>query len=245
MAENDFKPFAVGAGANVLTQDEWEALVALSTGFTAGIARAGEINKALRQATVMASVLAQYIADTSGSDVLDDGDIGALVVKLKNTINSIIPDVPVASVNSKTGAVVLNASDVGAYSPENCPLPVGAILQMGNDTNPATIYPGTAWKDLAGDYSGRVISIGPAMETGGSNDVTLSADNLPDHKHKAGDQAPGGVWNTDVTHGTDNQKTASLGYTSETLKPDNTNVSNSSFSVRNAYVAFRTWMRTA
>lgn len=218
MAENDFKPFAVGAGANVLTQEEWEALVALSTGFTAGIARAGEINKALRQATVMASVLAQYIADTSGSDVLDDGDVSALVVKMKSAL----------------------ATNINA----NCPFPIGAILQMGNDTNPATIYPGTTWKDLAGDYSGRVMSIGPAMETGGSNDVTLSADNLPDHKHKAGDQAPGGVWSTDVTHGTDNQKTASLGYTSETLKTDNTNVSNSSFSVRNAYVAFRTWMRT-
>lgn len=115
MAENDFKPFAVGAGANVLTQEEWEALVALSTGFTAGIARSGEINKALRQATVMASVLAQYIADTSGSDVLDDGDVGALVVKLKSTINSIIPDVPVTSVNNKTGAVALGASDVDAY----------------------------------------------------------------------------------------------------------------------------------
>ena len=242
---NDFKPFAIGAGANVLSQAEWEALVALSTGFTAGIARAGEVNKALRQATVMASVLAQYIADTSGSDVLDNGDITTLVVNLKNSINSVVPDVPVTSVNGKTGAVVLNADDVGAYSPQNCPLPVGAILQMGNDTNPASIYPGTTWKDLAADYGGRVLAIGPAGETGGSNEVTLNADNLPDHKHKAGDMAPGGVWNTDSTHGTDNQKTASLGYTSETLKTDNTNVSNSPFSVRNEYVSFRAWMRTA
>lgn len=172
-------------------------------------------------------------------------DSAQVLEAIKKLALSAMPSIPVTSVNNKNGAVVLNASDVGAYSPENCPLPVGAILQMGNDTNPASIYPGTAWKDLAGDYSGRVMSIGPAMETGGSNDVTLSADNLPDHKHKAGDQAPGGVWSTDVTHGTDNKKTASLGYTSETLKPDNTNVSNSSFSVRNAYVAFRTWMRIA
>lgn len=115
MAENNFKPFAVGAGANVLTQTEWEALVALSTGFTAGIARSGEVNKALRQATVMASVLAQYIADTSDSDVLDDGDVSALVVKLKTALNSIIPSIPVTSVNSKTGDVILGAGDVGAY----------------------------------------------------------------------------------------------------------------------------------
>lgn len=74
MAENNFKPFATAAGANVATQAEWEALIALATGFTAGIARSGQINKALRQATVIASVLAQFIADKTETDVLDDGD---------------------------------------------------------------------------------------------------------------------------------------------------------------------------
>lgn len=82
MAENNFKPFAVGAGANVSTQADWEGLVALSTGFTAGIARSEQVNKALRQATVIASVLAQFIADTTDTDVLDDGDTSALLTKL-------------------------------------------------------------------------------------------------------------------------------------------------------------------
>ncbi|EPG9173718.1 hypothetical protein L7H29_004386 [Klebsiella pneumoniae] len=115
MAENNFKPFAVGAGANVSSQTDWENLVALSTGFTAGIARSEQINKALRQGTVMASVLAQYIVDTTNSDALDDGDISGLVQKLKSSINSVIPDIPVTSVNGKTGAVTLGAGDVGAY----------------------------------------------------------------------------------------------------------------------------------
>ncbi|HDY6873901.1 TPA: hypothetical protein RRE30_002589 [Klebsiella pneumoniae] len=82
MAENNFKPFAVGSGANVSSQTDWENLVALSTGFTAGIARSDQINKALRQATVIASVLAQFIANTTNSDVLDDGDTTALLDKL-------------------------------------------------------------------------------------------------------------------------------------------------------------------
>ncbi|HGS7463682.1 TPA: hypothetical protein ACMEX1_004990, partial [Klebsiella pneumoniae] len=72
MAENNFKPFAVGAGANVSSQADWENLVALSTGFTAGIARSEQVNKALRQGTVMASVLGQIIADQTAEDVLDD-----------------------------------------------------------------------------------------------------------------------------------------------------------------------------
>lgn len=87
MAENNFKPFAVGAGANVSSQADWESLVALSTGFTAGIARAEQVNKALRQATVIASVLAQFIADTTDSAVLDDGDTAALLTKLIEALN--------------------------------------------------------------------------------------------------------------------------------------------------------------
>ena len=78
MAENNFKPFAVGAGANVSSQADWENLVALSTGFTAGVARSEQVNKALRQGTVMASVLGQIIADQTAEDVLDDGDTAAL-----------------------------------------------------------------------------------------------------------------------------------------------------------------------
>ncbi|MCF6709477.1 hypothetical protein [Raoultella ornithinolytica] len=88
MAENNFKPFATTAGANVATQAEWEALIALSTGFTAGIARSGQINKALRQATVIASVLAQFIADKSESDVLDDGDTSKLLNQLIQALNA-------------------------------------------------------------------------------------------------------------------------------------------------------------
>lgn len=87
MAENNFKPFAIAAGANVATQAEWEALIALATGFTAGIARSGQINKALRQATVIASVLAQFIADKTETDVLDDGDTSKLLIQLTQALN--------------------------------------------------------------------------------------------------------------------------------------------------------------
>lgn len=88
MAENNFKPFAIAAGANVATQEEWEALIALATGFTAGIARSGQVNKAFRQATVIASVLAQFIVDKTGTDVLDDGDTSKLLTQLIQAINA-------------------------------------------------------------------------------------------------------------------------------------------------------------
>ncbi|TCL04209.1 hypothetical protein [Sodalis ligni] len=82
MATNNFKPFAAGTGANVTAQADYEALAALVSGFTAGKASSAQVNKALRQSTVLASVLAQFIANTTGKDVLDNGDTTTLLNNL-------------------------------------------------------------------------------------------------------------------------------------------------------------------
>ena len=111
MAENNFKPFAVGAGANVSSQTDWENLVALSTGFTAGIARSEQINKALRQGTVMASVLGQIILEQTAEDVLDNGDTAALKAQLLTALTSLQID--------------------SVY-------PVGAVLFFAQNKNPNT-----------------------------------------------------------------------------------------------------------
>lgn len=79
MANNNFKPFGIGNGANVTNQADYEALAALLSGFTAGKASSAQVNKALRQGTVMASVLAQFIANTTALDVLDNGDTDTLL----------------------------------------------------------------------------------------------------------------------------------------------------------------------
>ena len=82
MAQNDFKSFAVGAGANVTSQADWEALPALVTGFQSGKASSAQINKAIRQALFIAAALAQYTSDKTGGDVLDDGDQAAFITKM-------------------------------------------------------------------------------------------------------------------------------------------------------------------
>ena len=79
---NDIKPFATGAGANVTPQTEWEGLAARQSGFQAGKANSAQVNKALRQASFIAAALAQYTADKSGEDVLDDGDIASFIAKM-------------------------------------------------------------------------------------------------------------------------------------------------------------------
>lgn len=74
MPINDFLPFAIGTGANVLPQAEYDALTARGTGFTAGTAKSLELNKVWRQSAFVASAISQLIADSTGSDVLDDGN---------------------------------------------------------------------------------------------------------------------------------------------------------------------------
>lgn len=91
MATNNFKPFGVGNGANVTSQADYEALAALLTGFTAGKASSAQINKALRQGTVMASVLAQFISDSASVDVLDDGATATILANLKKGMTALTP----------------------------------------------------------------------------------------------------------------------------------------------------------
>lgn len=79
MAQNDFKPFAIGSGANVTSQADWEALSALVTGFQSGKASSAQVNKAIRQASFISAALAQFVSDKNGADVLDDGDLPGFV----------------------------------------------------------------------------------------------------------------------------------------------------------------------
>lgn len=79
MAKNDFKAFATDLNANVMSQEEWEALPALISGFTAGKASSAQVNKVIRQASFIAAALAQFVSDKTQRDVLDNGDLPGFV----------------------------------------------------------------------------------------------------------------------------------------------------------------------
>lgn len=85
MATNDFKPFATGAGANVLSQADWAALPALLSGFSSGKASSAQVNKAIRQASTIGALVGQFIAN-AGVDALDNGDVNGLVTKFTNAL---------------------------------------------------------------------------------------------------------------------------------------------------------------
>lgn len=86
MAKNEFLPFGTLANANVLSNDEYQVLPARISGFSSGVAKSEELNSVWRQASVIASVLAQFIADKTGQDVLDNGDLAALQASLNSAM---------------------------------------------------------------------------------------------------------------------------------------------------------------
>lgn len=257
MAENNFKPFAVGAGANVSSQTDWENLVALSTGFTAGIARSEQINKALRQGTVMASVLGQIILEQTAEDVLDNGDTAALKAQLLTALTSLQID--------------------SVY-------PVGAVLFFAQNKNPNTLFPGTVWNYIG---ENKTIRLGlqdgaDVLTTGGSDTATIGKSNLPavsltvsgsaasvdlgtkttssngDHTHGWGssmqkqggsDQAVGNNSGTDFgTTSTAGAHTHSVALGSHTHAVSGTTENmgtGAALTVTNAYVKLMGWYRTA
>jgi len=133
------------------------------------------------------------------------------------------------------------------YSPNNCPFPVGYIMLLGNTSDPNNIFPGTTWQWLNGTgFDGKVIALGTdALQTGGSNTVTLAEAHMPPHRHNGGatgdastqPDAGSAAWGTG-RFGTDAKGGYSLMQTSAAG-------SGQAFSVQNEYVHVLGWMRTA
>ncbi|EOE0160094.1 hypothetical protein ACJ8TI_005064 [Klebsiella pneumoniae] len=96
MAINNFKAFATGNGANVISQSDYEALSALASGFQSGKASSSQVNKVLRQSSFVSSAISQFISSTLNKDVLDNGDISSYVTDFTNALredvtNNLLP----------------------------------------------------------------------------------------------------------------------------------------------------------
>ncbi|WP_289996462.1 phage tail protein [Photorhabdus laumondii] len=100
--KNDFKAFSIKDGANVVAQNLYEDTIELQTGFPPIGLTTHVLNKALRQSSTISSVVADFIATESGSDVLDDGNITKLTAQLNKALEQkITKKVPDASLTQK------------------------------------------------------------------------------------------------------------------------------------------------
>ena len=140
MAKNEFKPFATGAGANVIPQADWENLPALQTGFQSGKASSAQVNKAIRQASFIAAAFAQFVSNKTGTDVLDDGDLGGFITKLTNGFGKqyLTRNNPFADIKSDGTSAVATAL-------ENLGLGDGSALPVGVPVPWPLAVPPTGW----------------------------------------------------------------------------------------------------
>ena len=153
---------------------------------------------------------------------------------------------------------------------KNYPVPVGGVLLMYNNTNPAEVYAGTTWELLASDKYLKTTT-GTPLSTGGSNSFTIQKANLPavkiqlesfsvttqPHKHTIGSEVRwnehlwansrrylnAGQNNFDVKDTTDPCGSGG-GANTGTASPYTQNLGNgTAISVNPTYITIRVWKR--
>lgn len=96
--QNDFLTFSAAAGANVLSQSAYAAAAETATGYVSGTASSAAANKTLRQCSLIAATVAQFIVDKAVQPAVDDGTTATLeanfiaaILAVAETINITIP----------------------------------------------------------------------------------------------------------------------------------------------------------
>ncbi len=204
MAKNEFLPFAIADGANVLTTEEYAKLLSRNSGFSAGVARSKELNTVWRQSSVISHVVAQFISDTMDNDIIDNGDVEALKANFINALSKHVSNtIPAASgtvagitklssaidSNDETMAAtpraVKAAYDIASKVSIDGIYPVGIVVWFAQNKDPNKLFPGTVWKYIGENKTIRLAAATGAdvMTVGGADSVTLAAGNLPAHSH--------------------------------------------------------------
>ena len=100
MAENKFKVFAENASStDILTDENYAADITRIGGNTVGIARRAPNNKALKQATLAATALGDYVAEEAESDITDELGHEELAEALKNRLEKHVKAVVAGDTN--------------------------------------------------------------------------------------------------------------------------------------------------
>ena len=202
MAKNDFKAFATDRNANVISQEEWEALPALLSGFTAGKASSAQVNKVIRQASFIAAALAQFVSDKTQRDVLDNGDLPGFVELLgsgfaveylsrKNPFGDIKSDGTVKTALENLGLGEGSALPVGVPVPWPSATPPtgwlkcnGAAFSAEEYPELAKAYPTNKLPDLRGEFirgwdDGRGVDSGRTLLTNQEHAVISHNHGIP------------------------------------------------------------------
>lgn len=124
---NDFKVWAPSAVDNIYEQADYEALPSLDIGQGIGIADQKQYNKTLRQATIIAALIGEFIEDITGNNAIDDGTITTLLANFKLAVKPHIcayADLPTSTATNGQPAFVTNGRKGGEGSGAGTGVPV-------------------------------------------------------------------------------------------------------------------------
>ncbi|EER5392522.1 tail fiber protein [Escherichia coli] len=243
MAKNDFKAFATDRNANVMSQEEWEALPALLSGFTAGKASSAQVNKVIRQASFIAAALAQFVSDKTQRDVLDNGDLPGFVELLgsgfaveylsrKNPFGDIKSDGTVKTALENLGLGEGSALPVGVPVPWPSATPPtgwlkcnGAAFSAEEYPELAKAYPTNKLPDLRGEFirgwdDGRGVDAGRVL-------LSLQDDSFEAHRHESFFYAGISRNETPLKNLPSSDEMLTLSSTTNALSPDGIDATNS------------------
>lgn len=175
MAEGNFKVFAESvADLNVMSDPEYATDSQRIAGVVPGLASPKLHNKLYKQATIMATALAQVLMER-GFNAMDndyEGLVRGLRQAFARSINSQIPNA-----NGDIEYKLLSLEEI---------YPIGCIYTTTVGTNPASVFGFGTWEQIA---SGRCLigasSKYTAGSTGGEEVHTLSLAETPAHSHGA------------------------------------------------------------
>ena len=168
--ENDFLPFCpTDTGLNLMTQADYSVATNRSIGNQPGIASSKLVNKAVRQSTFIAAQLAQFVANRTGSNVLDDGNATTFLNLLSTALLQAPPSPTIQKFTSGSGTY--NRSYVFVIGSGNAT--VGATY-----TNNGITYTVSATVSAATQVvmtgSGSPLTSGTLTKASGTGDATLT-----------------------------------------------------------------------
>ena len=145
-------PFASGDQANVVTDSQWQALLnsgSLQTGFVQGLAQSAQVNKALRQTSIISAGVGQFLAN-QGNDVDDSLTQQQIAQMLKNSVVNAISTSNVSGyIQAWKSSVADNGVGYPKYAVVADPTDIGVLYMSTEDNNTnepsATNYGGTGW----------------------------------------------------------------------------------------------------
>jgi hypothetical protein len=174
-------PFAIGSTANVVTDSQWQALLqggSLSTGFVQGLAQSAQVNKALRQTSIVSAGVAQFLAD-KGNNVNDSLTQQQIASMLQESIQDVISTSNVSGyIQAWNSSVANNGTGYPKYAVVADPNGSGALymsLVDKNSTSPTPIGESNEWIFIPPSRIISVEAFGVVNDPSGSNSAENTA----------------------------------------------------------------------